>query len=237
MAYTYDNFGNLLAQRLYQKHGTATEDQKQFTTYTYDALFRVTSLTKESDYGKWYEYDAAGNLVHERQRVSQSEYDKYYYNYDAFGRKTEESVMLEKRKTAHTDSTDTELQTTAYVYDKSGNVKSKTDPLGNMTQYSYDAAGRLIKETSPSGAVTQYSYDYAGNLAQATNAIGGYTKYEYDSLMRVSAKKTNSVNESGGELTWTYGYDAVGNLISEQTPAMVLAGARRIKRRRIPMIT
>lgn len=230
VAYTYDNFGNLLAQRLYQKHGTATEDQKQFTTYTYDALFRVTSLTKESDYGKWYEYDAAGNLVHERQRVSQSEYDKYYYNYDAFGRKTEESVMLEKRKTAHTDSTDTELQTTAYVYDKSGNVKSKTDPLGNMTQYSYDAAGRLIKETSPSGAVTQYSYDYAGNLAQATNAIGGYTKYEYDSLMRVSAKKTNSVNESGGELTWTYGYDAVGNLISEQTPAMVLAGAEADKK-------
>ncbi len=37
-------------------------------------------------------------FAHERQRVSQSEYDKYYYNYDAFGRKTEESVMLEKRK-------------------------------------------------------------------------------------------------------------------------------------------
>ena len=107
-----------------------------------------------------------------------------------------------------------------------------------MTQYSYDAAGRLIKETSPSGRLaTQYSYDYAGNLAQATNAIGGYTKYEYDSLMRVSAKKTNPVNESGGELTWTYGYDAVGNLISEQTPAMVLAGAEADKRRRIPMIT
>lgn len=224
ITYTYDAFGLLAEQKLSRQHGTALEDQKQTVTYTYDALFRPTAVEKSDGSRMLRQYDAAGNVTREQQRVAQGKYEERGYSYDAFGRKISDFVMVDVHKMTDVDTEGFEPQITSYSYNKSGMVQTATDANGHTTAYVYNADGQLAQEISPSGAVTQYSYDFAGNLVQETNAIGGYTKYGYDALGRISEKKTNAANDTDGELTWTFGYDAVGNLTSEQTPAMVNAG-------------
>lgn len=59
-------------------------------------------------------------------------------------------------------ATDRNGNVSTYVYDRMGNILSKTTG-GITTTYTYDTLGRLIEEHLPKGNGTKYAYDSNGN--------------------------------------------------------------------------
>ena len=198
------------------------------TTYTYDALNRLTrefiteplGAATQVDYG----YDAVGN------RLSKTVDGllTVNYAYDANDRLLSEG-------------------STTYSYDANGNTLSKND--GSLTSYAYDAENRLIRAQTATDII-DYTYDangirqsqtvngntisylvdqnrdYAQVLEErdATGALivaytygddllsqhrGGTTRYyHYDGL-----GSTRALTDATEAITDTYTYDAFGNLI------------------------
>ncbi|MFX3646855.1 MAG: polymorphic toxin-type HINT domain-containing protein [Paenibacillus sp.] len=121
-----------------------------------------------------------------------------------------------------------------YNYDViSGNLLEKTDGNGNITQYTYDVLSRPLMVTSPNGEQTTYVYDRLGNLVQTTDAAGYVKKHRYDELGRriqttdKLGQVTQSIYNPDSSLsqfvdrngnTFTYVYDARGNLVSKSSP-------------------
>ena len=72
---------------------------------------------------------------------------------------------------------------TEFEYNKLGNLRFVTDPLGNVTEYQYDARYRLVKVIQPdpdgvggaSAPETDYEYDDAGQLISVASALEGET--------------------------------------------------------------
>jgi RHS repeat-associated protein len=114
---------------------------------------------------------------------------------------------------------------TTYTYTPQGQLKSETDPLGNVTNNTYDQYGRLISVTSAAGtplrATQTYAYDLAGNVVASTDANGNQTTYQYDAMNRL-LKTTQPDPDGAGPLAapvTTSTYDAAGNLVA-QTDAL-----------------
>ncbi|MGW5852467.1 FG-GAP-like repeat-containing protein [Streptomyces sp. NPDC055254] len=93
---------------------------------------------------------------------------------------------------------------TTYTYHPSGQVKTVTDPRGNLagatpaqytTSFTYDAADRVKTVTDPRGGKTSYDYDVLGLLRKATDAKSRVTLYDYDTLDRLT-KVTDPVGKT-----------------------------------------
>ena len=115
------------------------------SSYTYDALGRLTGFVSSDGQSESYRYDAAGNML-EKQRNNR----KIAMTYDAANRlRTMESGG----------------KTLRYAYDGSGNLLQKT--LGNrVDSYSYDAYNRLVSYRGYDGYRQRYSYSAAGHLTK-----------------------------------------------------------------------
>jgi RHS repeat-associated protein len=113
-------------------------------------------------------------------------------------------------KKDETFSGNTALWSTQTLID--GWTKSVYDANGNRTDYASDAFGRLtqVTEYAPATQSTFYSYNGRDDLTQVTDAASNITTIAYDLLSR----KTSMTDPDMG--TWNYGYDANGNLTSQQ---------------------
>ena len=119
--------------------------------------------------------------------------------------------------------------TRTYTYDDNGNLMTETDTLDRTTTYEYDALNRVTKVTLPDpdgtgtgndlpAPVTETNYDGYGNVLTTIENRGGgthqrTTAYSYDQRNRVLTETL----DAGGvdEVVTQFGYDAVGNLISQ----------------------
>jgi RHS repeat-associated protein len=166
-----------------------------------------------------YSYDAHGNLV-----AATDALGTIRLTYDAADRLTQITYPSGRF-----------LQ---YTYDARGRRIRMVDQAGFTLQYSYDAIGRLAGLTDGSDTVlVVYAYDASGNLIRETRGNGTYTTYAYDSadelLHLVHLAPDNSVlsrfdytydvlgrraSVTTLDGTTTYGYDAVGRLISVVLP-------------------
>jgi RHS repeat-associated protein len=122
------------------------------------------------------------------------------YTYDFLGRITQEAVYSQTGEL---------LKTTERTYD-AFQLRSMTDPEGNVTHYHYDGAGRQIGETRGERTI-RYVYDTLGRKVQV---IQGDTLllFEYDLKNQLIEERTET---QGGHLQkyTAYGYDADGNCI------------------------
>ena len=123
-AYAHDTENNLLS---------ITDANLHTTSFSYDAVGRMTHTTFPSDLFETYAYDAVGNLTSKTDRKNQT----IQYVYDALNRLTQKT---------YPDATNVE-----YVYDLVGKVQSVNDPTGTYG-FAYDNMGRLV------GTSTQYSF-------------------------------------------------------------------------------
>ncbi len=193
-SYLYDLAGNLTSTTTNTGVATLT------TTYQYDDLNRLTTLTNAADGNTLssftYQYDYAGHRTHvvevgvDGPGVTRT----ISYGYDALYRLTSE-----------TDTVPGTTTTTSYTYDLVGNRLAKT--IGNTTNtYSYDARDRLTTETD-AGTTSTYTYDTNG--AQLTQSHGGVTDstYTYDARGRMLSVTTNGLTEH-------YTYDDGGNRVT-----------------------
>jgi RHS repeat-associated protein len=107
---------------------------------------------------------------------------------------------------AVTHSTQPDWQTGAYLYDRSGNIKS----IG-ADGYSYDSVGRLIR-ADVSSKIENYTYDPFGNLR-----LPGAPEID-PSNNRVSTAAYDAAGNLTADSRGTYRYDAIA-MMTGHTPA------------------
>lgn len=136
--------------------------------------------------------------------------------------------------------------TRTFGYDSSQRPCKRVDPEAGATLWGYDSANRLAWEargqastascqtTAPSGAITygydvrsrktqdgdsSFGYDAANNLTSANNPTAKWS-YAYNNRNQLDSEKAVV---DGASFTFSYGYNALGNLSSLTTPARTLS--------------
>jgi YD repeat-containing protein len=124
------------------------------TSYTYDALYRLTEITDGANQTVGYRYDAVGNrtnLIYPNNQVV-----TYTYTYD-----------LGNRLATVTDWQNGQF---GYNYDHANRLAGLALPNGVDSSYTYDDAGRLTLLTHATLTETIASYTYG--LDQVGNRTG-----------------------------------------------------------------
>ncbi|GAB4206675.1 MAG: hypothetical protein OHK0022_34000 [Roseiflexaceae bacterium] len=207
--YGYDTMNNVVQ---------ITDAEGRVWSYDYDAVYNRTAEHGPEDTHTLFAYDAVRNVTAITRCNSPLAGDSCATSqvqrlvYDDLDRVTEETANALAGASA---SADTNV-TTAYAYDKAGNLLAVTDANGNTTRYGYDALDRLIREETAAQQVTAYAYDAMGNLTGLTNPRGFTASFRYDAANRLSAA-TDALNQTTG-----YTYDPNGNLDAQTDPAGVV---------------
>jgi RHS repeat-associated protein len=224
--YVYNNAGKLL---------TATYADGKQESYSYDPLGNALSFVDPSAHATQYTYNAGGQITGE----TFSDNSSYAYTYDGSGNLT--TAVDAAGTTTFTYSSTGFLTNIAYPnsksltfsYDTGGRRKQTVDQSGYTVNYGYNAVGQLSGLTDGSGnTIVSYSYNTDGELSQRTNGNGTYTTYQYDAaanvLHTINYAPGGTVNsqfddtynalglkatETTLQGTWTYTYDADGQLI------------------------
>ncbi len=165
--YTYDNSENMLSKT----------DKKGITSYTYDELNRLKSVTEPSGKVTTYTYTSAGNRNDET-IVEGSNTTIKNYIYDSLNRLLSISTTLNG----------VTIENTIYTYDSNGNqLTSKVDNYNSGTLQSsqtttnvYDGLNQLIKVTTPENITIKNLYNGEGLRVQ--KQVGNsLAKYLYSS--------------------------------------------------------
>ena len=97
-------------------------------------------------------------------------------------------------------------------------------PTGTVT-YEYDGAGRLVAKNLPNGITTSYAYNELNRISEIRhegNGVSEFYRYEYDSAgNKISAEK-NRPGHSEDNGIFSYGYDALNQLVSVSRDGSVL---------------
>jgi len=200
----YDPVGNVIS---------STDQNGQVMSYTYNAAGQVLTKTYADGTVDSFTYDAHGDLTsttdptgtttltyNAAEELTQITYPSglyLKYTYDAAGRRIQ--------------MVDQDGFTVNYSYDSVGRLSELTDASGNLiVKYTYDAAGYLVRQDDGNGTYTTYTYDADGNVLDLVNyapdgSINSSFIYTYNNL----GLETNETTLDG---TWTYTYDAIGEL-------------------------
>jgi RHS repeat-associated protein len=181
---------------------------------TYDNLGRVLTRTYPDNGIERFGYSTNGLTAYTNQLGMTN-----FFTYDAAGRKTwETNANGEKTQFQYdpsgnlTNLIDGKSQNTSWNYDQYSRVTNKVDAALNVLFiYGYDADNRVTNRWTPSKGTTTYRYDGAGNLTNVLYQVNAPITLGYDPLNRL----TSMVDGVG---TTLYGYDAVGQVLSEDGP-------------------
>jgi YD repeat-containing protein len=225
MGYDYDAAGNLT--QITYADGSA----EQFSS---DAQGNLTSYTNRRGETITYSYTDDGLIA---QQTNPGE-TPAQYTYDTEG-KLQSVVNAQGTTTLTYDVNDRLAVITypngrflAFEYDAVGRRTQLTGSDGYEVNYSYDAVGRLDQLTDGDGGlIVDYAYDVVGRLAREDKGNGTYSTYDYfadgqlKSLVHyapdgsVNSRFDYTYDDLGRQVsaatsdgTWTYGYDATGQL-------------------------
>jgi RHS repeat-associated protein len=199
--WTYNTLGLLGEESLpyfasSTSRSTATSTDALFTTYTYDALQRISTTTNA--------VGATGN-VYTGWTLTTTDPNGNIKDYvkDAYGNL---SNVVE-----HISGT---YATTTYTWDLNKNLTKITDALGNIRNFTYDGIShRLTAEDlhavgDTTFGTTTYAYDDNGNLTQKTDPNATILSYIYDVLNRpATTTVTSSLTKSvpvGVKVSYVY---------------------------------
>jgi RHS repeat-associated protein len=204
-SYTYDDNGNMLTHSI---GGTTT-------TYTYDAMNRVATITYPDGHAVAFAYDDAGNIA----TITYPGGMVVAYQYDDFNRL---AVPAAFHNGAGTEISSPEKPTQATrvqwsglihdcTYDKAGNLTQEARANGSTTAYAYDASQRLtgIVHANPAGALPSLTYtlDRAGRTIGVAN-----TRPMLPAIPVAATAAYNAGNQTTAFGGVAYTHDADGNL-------------------------
>jgi RHS repeat-associated protein len=204
--YGYDALGNLQ---------TVTAPLNRTTGYTYDNNGNKLSETDANTHTTNYQYDALNRLT--KVTYPDSSTTQYSYDFrnnvidttDQAGHVAHNVYDAGGRLSNVTTAYGTaDAATTTYTYDNAGRKASETDPLNHTTTYSYDEAGRLTSTVDAQSHTTKYAYDDTGNQVSVTDPNNHITQSQYDARRRLQKTIYND------QTTTQYTYDGPGNLAS-----------------------
>lgn len=218
---------------------TRTDGKNQKTTYVYDALDRLTQITYSDNSTITYTFDNDGNNTQLQDNTGMTT-----FTYDTMNRQTKKVLPGATTMTYAYDGVGnlTSLQdpsgTVTYGYDQVNELTSLKEPNGGTTMFGYNNAYRRTSTSYPNGVSEAMSYDSSERLTQikatkASSTLNSFT-YSYvkpstsaDSDLRwsvtdVNNNKTNysydplnRLTGTSGAATYSYGYDANGNLTND----------------------
>lgn len=167
-----------------------------WTTFTYDALERVTLETRPD----------AGTIQHAYHGLSVTDTNQLSQTLTTVKNSRGEVVSV----------TDNLSQVTGFAYDPFGNLETTTDPASNVISNGYDLYGRKIAMSDPDMGNWSYGYDVLGQLTSQTNARLQTVTLTYDKLGRLTGRSEPDLTSS-----WTYDTQTkgIGKLASASTTA------------------
>ncbi len=195
---------------------TTTDADGQAVSYQYNAAGQVTEEKLADGTQESFTYDSQGELASTTDSTGTTTY--HYNSADEL-----------------TSVTYPSGETLTYTYNSEGQRISLVDSAsGFAVDYNYNAVGQLASLTDANGdSLVTYTYDVDGRLSEQANSNGTYTTYSYDAdsnilelinygpggaIQSSFAYTYNSLNERATESTldgtWTYSYDAAGELTS-----------------------
>lgn len=217
--------GNTLEERVV--FGAVGGNDDLVTTYTYNFLGLVTSMTDPEGRRTEYDYDAICQLIAIRYAVGTPEAASKTFAYDAagnlisvtdeLGRTTgyEYDPMGRLLKLDEPDPDGPGPKThgvSTIAYDPNGNMIRQTNALGYSVIYTYDPMDRQVTKTNPDGGIYHFSFDGSGNVIRENDPRGFESLWGYDARNRV----VSLTNSDGG--AYRYQYDRDDNLIAMTDP-------------------
>ncbi|MBQ1083213.1 hypothetical protein KBX21_18655 [Nocardiopsis sp. B62] len=205
-SFTYDSVGNLTEM--------AEPGPTGATTFGYDSLSRVTSVTDGNGVRLDYGYDRLDRIVsisHDGDVLQSVEYDG---NGRQVATHTDQATTTwsynGRGDLTASERTDTAgAETTNYTHDAAGNVTAITEH-GNTTEYAYGAAFRLTSLTDHTGAETTFDYDANNQRTSITHPDGAEEDRSYDASGRLTGITTTGA-EGQELLAASYSYDNDGS--------------------------
>lgn len=208
--YDYDNVGNQTSITV----GITKDDGGNTTSYTYDELNRVETVTNANNVvTNAYKYDFVGNIT-ENKCVTAIGTATWKYEYDEMNRlcitrNPDDRVVSRNvydangniEKTIDGEGYQSGMYGTVYTYNAANQLKTITPPGRGTTTYEYNAFGECTNIHSPMDMHVAYDYDLAGRLKSVTNALGEVTSYEYD----LTGNQTSMVDGNGQTTHYAYG--------------------------------
>ena len=173
------------------------------TSYQYDSLDRLVSVTYPDDSTVSYQYDSNGNRTSVETSIGNQAASTTRYSFDDLGRI---NVI-----------TSPDGEQTEYTYDSRGNLETVSYPNGVVSTYTYNSVNRVSTLTTVSGAevLESYTYTYSalGDRTRTVELDGSSVDYTYDSNRRLLSETrrdaTGAIIDS-----LQYEYDAVGNRVA-----------------------
>lgn len=223
-------------------HPSGNPVQNQVTTYAYDAVGQLVSVTLPDQQQLSYEYDAARRLT----AIENILGERTEFTYDAASNNTSEqkldsngqlhfqvmraydelnrvmNIVGNNGQNTHIDYdvnnnvevvTDGKNNPTSFQYDALNRVVQTLDPYLNASESEYDENGRLTTFADQRELQTQYDYDGFGNLISINSPDTGSTTHQYDEAGNLILK-----SDSRGVVT-EYTYDALNRLLTVSYPA------------------
>jgi RHS repeat-associated protein len=193
-AIQYDAFARVQkkSRPYFASGGTA-----QWTTYTYDALSRVTTETFPDNSMRQHAFHGLVTT-------------------DTNGRNQARTTTKNSQGQV-ISAADAASNTTTYKYDPFGNLISTTDPQGNVVTATYDVSGRKTASNDPDLGAWSYGHNTLGQLVSQTDAKGQVTTITYDLLGR-------QLQRVEPDMTSQWVYDTAAHGIGKVATASITAG-------------
>ncbi len=209
------------------REASVTDGKGQVTTYTYDALDRVTRVTYGGDTACTTHadctdttYDDNGNVltVVDATGTTTFTYDKQNHELTkTLPGATGASVTYTYDAVGNLLTAQDAGGTTTYSYDPTNNVNALFEPgqtgATPHTTYGYDNNNRRTSTSYPNGVTLTQVWDGSGRLTGITGAKGGtsLTNFAYSYTSGPSDRGVRQTMTNGSAVT-TYGYDAANRL-------------------------
>ena len=206
--FTFDNMGRLVSTSTQYTFLT----NKTFTTsYTYDKASNRTGFTDPEGGSTTYAYDTL-NRLQTLTPPSAFTTGSFGFSYDALSRRTQMTRpngvttnytydSLSRLQSVLHQLSGSTIDGATYTVDSAGNRTAKTDmQTGVTTNYGYDQIYQLLSATQGANTTESYTYDPVGNRLSSL----GVSPYTY-----------NSSNELTSTPNATYGYDLNGNAVTK----------------------